>query len=165
MLLALFGCLSSDPPKKSSTPSTQSKVEVDSTILNIQQKALSSQKGMEMLISLCDDIGPRLAGSPAFDLAVEWGKSTMQEIGLEEIHTQAVRVNYWQRGTESLSLIKPRRENIHMLGLGMSIATPKQGIQAPAVVVSSFDELEEIDVRGKIVIYNVPFTNYGETVS
>jgi len=53
-----------------------------------------------------------------------------------------------------------------MLGLGMSVGTPKGGIQAPVIVVSSFDELARraADVRGKIVLFDVPFTSYGETV-
>ena len=53
-----------------------------------------------------------------------------------------------------------------MLGLGNSVGTPPEGITAEAVVVRSFDELDALGekVRGKIVLYNVPFTNYGETV-
>jgi carboxypeptidase Q len=46
------------------------------------------------------------------------------------------------------------------------VATPAKGIEAEAAVVRSFDELEALGerVRGKIVVYNVPFTNYGATV-
>jgi carboxypeptidase Q len=53
-----------------------------------------------------------------------------------------------------------------MLGLGDSVGTPAGGVTAEAVVVHSFDELEALGerVRGKIVVYNVPFTNYGATV-
>ncbi len=53
-----------------------------------------------------------------------------------------------------------------MLGLGNSVGTPADGITAEAVVVRNFDELEALGerVRGKIVVYNVPFTNYGATV-
>jgi len=53
-----------------------------------------------------------------------------------------------------------------MLGLGGSIATPKGGIKAEVLVVSSFEELDakEKYVRGKIVLFNTPFTTYGETV-
>jgi len=53
-----------------------------------------------------------------------------------------------------------------MLGLGNSVATPAEGITAEAVVVRTFDELSALgaSVRGKIVVYNAPFTNYGETV-
>src|SRR5262245_491948 len=53
-----------------------------------------------------------------------------------------------------------------MLGLANSIATPPEGISAEAVVVRDFAELDRMgeQVRGKIVVYNAPFTNYGATV-
>ena len=52
-----------------------------------------------------------------------------------------------------------------MLGLGGSVATPKPGITAPVLVVSSFEELErrQAEAKGKIVLFDMPFTNYGET--
>jgi carboxypeptidase Q len=53
-----------------------------------------------------------------------------------------------------------------MLGLGGSIGTPPEGIQAEVLVVGSFAELEERtpEARGKIVLFDAPFTTYGETV-
>ena len=53
-----------------------------------------------------------------------------------------------------------------MLGLGNSIGTPAEGISAEAIVVRNFAELDRLgeQVRGKIVVYNAPFTNYGATV-
>jgi carboxypeptidase Q len=54
-----------------------------------------------------------------------------------------------------------------MLGLGGSVGTQPGGLTADVVVVRTFAELETLGerVRGKIVLYNVPFTNYGETVA
>jgi carboxypeptidase Q len=53
-----------------------------------------------------------------------------------------------------------------MLGLGGSIATPPEGIEADLLVVSSFDDLRDKadQAAGRIVLFNVPFTSYGETV-
>jgi carboxypeptidase Q len=53
-----------------------------------------------------------------------------------------------------------------MLGLGRSIATPAEGIEADVFVVTSFDDLaaKADEAIGKIVLFNVPFTSYGETV-
>jgi carboxypeptidase Q len=53
-----------------------------------------------------------------------------------------------------------------MLGLGGSVATPPEGIEAELVVVHSFEELDAnaARARGAIVLFNVPFTTYGETV-
>ena len=53
-----------------------------------------------------------------------------------------------------------------MLGLGNSVGTPPDGVEGELLVVRSFEELEAAGarVKGKIVLYNVPFTTYGETV-
>ena len=53
-----------------------------------------------------------------------------------------------------------------MLGLGNSVGTPAGGVTAEAVVVRSFEELDALGekVRGRVVVYNVPFTTYDETV-
>src|SRR6185503_18844734 len=52
-------------------------------------------------------------------------------------------------------------------GLGRSVGTPPGGITADVVVVPSFGALDSLpaeSVRGRIVLYDVPFTNYSETV-
>jgi carboxypeptidase Q len=53
-----------------------------------------------------------------------------------------------------------------MLGLGNSVGTPAEGISAEAIVVRDFAELDRLgeQVRGKIVVYNAPYINYGTTV-
>jgi carboxypeptidase Q len=53
-----------------------------------------------------------------------------------------------------------------MLGLGNSVGTPVEGIDADVLVVRSFHELDAAAarVKGRIVLYNVPFTTYNETV-
>jgi carboxypeptidase Q len=53
-----------------------------------------------------------------------------------------------------------------MLGLGGSVATPPEGITAEVLVVQSFADLRERarEAAGKIVLFNVPFTSYHETV-
>src|SRR5690606_6844780 len=52
-----------------------------------------------------------------------------------------------------------------VLALGGSVPTPPGGLEAPVLVVSSYDELEKQQARakGRIVVYNVPFTTYSET--
>ena len=52
------------------------------------------------------------------------------------------------------------------LSLGGSIGTPKEGIKSEIFVVKSFDELEKNSSKanGKVVIFNIPFINYGQAV-
>ncbi|MET0622341.1 MAG: M20/M25/M40 family metallo-hydrolase, partial [Pyrinomonadaceae bacterium] len=76
-------------------------------------------------------------------------------------------VPHWVRGEESLELLEPVGRTLPMLGLGNSEGTPAEGVTGEVVVVRSFDELDALGerVRGKIVLYNVPFTTYGPTVA
>ena len=52
-----------------------------------------------------------------------------------------------------------------MLALGGSVSTPAGGITAPVVVVTSYDDLAKrgAAVKGKIVLFDVPFTEYEAT--
>jgi carboxypeptidase Q len=71
-------------------------------------------------------------------------------------------VPHWVRGEESAELVAPRVQRLNVLGLGGSVGTPKGGIRAPVLVVSSFDDLTRrgAEARGKIVLFDVPFTEY-----
>lgn len=62
--------------------------------------------------------------------------------------------------------MKPRRKKMDMLGLGNSVATPPAGIEAPVLVVRSFEELEANADKavGKIVVFNQEFVSYSKTV-
>src|SRR5436305_14944850 len=54
-----------------------------------------------------------------------------------------------------------------MLGLGMSIATPSDGITADALILSNFDELDKLGrkVWGRIVVFDAPYEGYDNTVA
>jgi carboxypeptidase Q len=129
-------------------------------------EAVSSTFAWDRLSVLTDTIGNRLSGSPALDRAIQWAVGEMKRDGLENVHTEKVMVPKWVRGEESAEIVEPARHPIVMLGLGDSVATPPDGIEAEVLVVRSFEDLEAraAQVRGRIVLFNVPFTNYGETV-
>ena len=119
----------------------------------------------QRLAELTDTVGHRLSGSPQLDQAIEWAVSEMKRDGLENVHTEGVRVPRWVRGRESAEIVRPARHPLAMLGLGDSVGTPPGGIQADVLVVRSFDEFERkaSQARGRIVLFNVPFSNYGAT--
>jgi carboxypeptidase Q len=130
-------------------------------------EALSSSFAWDRLAFLTDNIGNRLSGTTALDRAIEWAVSEMNRDGLENVHTERVMVPKWVRGAESADILEPARHSITMLGLGDSVGTPgSDGAQAEVLVVHSFEELEANApaARGRIVLFNVAFTNYGETV-
>ncbi len=128
--------------------------------------ALADNDGYAKLAYLCDRIGARLSGMPSLDRAIKWSESTMKNDGLSNVRVIPVKVPKWVRGAESAQMIQPENRSLHMLGLGMSVGTPKGGITADAIVVSDFDQLNRLGtagVRGKIVVYNEAWVNYGLT--
>ena len=118
------------------------------------------------LAELTDGFGHRLSGSEALEQAIDWILARMKSEGLENVRGEPVMVPRWVRGHEQAELLEPRYVKLPMLGLGQSVATRRGGIQAEVLVVSSFDELKAraAEARGKIVLFDVPFTNYGQTV-
>lgn len=118
------------------------------------------------IAELTDRFGPRLSGSENLEHAIDWIIAQMKADGLDQVRGEPVMVPHWVRGTESIELIAPRSAKLHMLGLGGSVATPPAGITGEVLVVNSFDDLTKraVEAKGKIVLFDVPFTNYGQTV-
>jgi len=131
-------------------------------------EALGSTFAWDRLAVLTDTIGNRLSGSAALDRAIQWAAAEMTRDGLENVHTERVMVPKWARGSESADIVEPVRHQMVMLGLGDSVGTPagSDGVQAEVLVVHSFEELDAhaAAARGRVVLFNVAFTNYGETV-
>ena len=129
-------------------------------------EAVGSTFAWDRLATLTDTIGNRLSGTPALDRAIAWAAAEMKKDGLENVHTEKVMVPRWVRGAESAEIVSPAAHTIVMLGLGDSVGTPPDGVQAEVLVVHGFEELDAhaAQARGRIVLFNVPYTNYGETV-
>ena len=124
-------------------------------LASLRDAASADNLAHERLEQLCDRIGPRLAGSPAFARAVDWAAGVLRADGNENVHLEPVAVPVWVRGRERLTMLAPAQRDLPMLGLGLSVGTP--GIEAPVVVVRSFDELGP-RAKGAIVVYDVPMS-------
>ena len=126
----------------------------------------SSDFAWQRLAELTDTYGPRLSGSVGLERAIDWAVETMQKDGFDNVRKESVMVPKWVRGRESLTLIEPIGQPLPMLGLGNSVGTGVEGVTGDVIVIGSFDELEarSADVKGRIVLFNVAFTNYGQTV-
>jgi carboxypeptidase Q len=121
----------------------------------------------QRLAVLSDTFGARLSGSDNLTRAIEWAVQTMKADGLENVRTERVMVPRWIRGRESAEITDPPRHPVTMIGLGGTVATPPGGIDAEVIPVTSFDDLraKASEVRGRIVLFNIPYTTYGETVT
>jgi len=111
---------------------------------------------------LCKNIGPRLSGSANAQKAVEWGKKLMESYGFDHVFLQEVMVPHWVRGSKETGVIidGKNRISVPIAALGMSVATPKEGITANVIEVHSLralDSLGESVIKGKIVFFNRPF--------
>ena len=128
--------------------------------------ALADSTGFRRLAEVTDRYGPRLSGSDNLERAIDWIVAHMRRDGLDNVRKEPVMVPHWVRGTESLEMIAPLHRKLPVLGIGGSVGTPPGGINAEVLVVRSFEELAKraADAKDRIVVFNAPFTTYGETV-
>lgn len=142
-------------PLAAQTPTDRQKADANRLI----DAALGDSSAWDRLSILTDKFGPRLSGSKSLEDAIDWILAQMKSDGLANVHGEPVMVPHWVRGAESATLVSPRATQLHMIGLGNSVGTPAQGITAPVLVVSSFDELAKraAEAKGKIVLFDHPF--------
>ncbi|MEM6801481.1 MAG: peptidase M28 family protein, partial [Bacteroidota bacterium] len=157
ILLSFISC--QNTPPSTSPPSPPLDPEDIKTIRAIFDQALEKGQSYEWMRDLCKDIGPRLSGSEGASRAVVWGKELMERLEFDEVYLQDVMVPHWERGLQESAQIVDGDE-LAVLAIGGSVATPETGVQAPVVEVFSLDEVDELGesvVKGKIVFYNRAF--------
>ncbi|XP_071097639.1 carboxypeptidase Q-like [Haliotis cracherodii] len=127
----------------------------------------SQNQSYERLATFVDKYGSRLVGSQNLENSIDYMLNVLKGDGLENVHGEEVTVPHWVRGNESATMLQPRVHPMAILGLGSSIATPPEGITAEVLVVKTFDELRKKAglAKGKIVVYNQDWVEYGITVA
>ncbi len=128
----------------------------------IYDSALTEGKSYDWLNHLSNQIGGRLSGSIQAQQAVDFTKSKLDELGLDQVWLQPVMVPKWVRGTPEFAYYETDpgiTTNIPITALGGSVATPPKGIKAKVIEVQSIAELDELGadkIAGKIVFFNRP---------
>lgn len=147
--------------------------DVKATAARLHEQALAGTRAYDIARSLTVEVGPRPAGSKAYDAAVEWGLRKMKELGFQNVHAEKTTVPHWVRGEESGEIVAPYPQPVHLTALGGSVGTPVSGVEAPVIEVPSLDAVARLDpaqVKGKIVFYNTPMrrtkdaSGYGNAV-
>lgn len=147
------------------TSTTHDAAQLDKELRQIAQAALESDYAWRQLAHLCNNIGPRLSGSPQAAKAVAYVADELRRLGLE-VRLEKVTVPHWMRGIETAELIQfpgqapQTTQKIVLTALGGSTATPAQGLTAEVVVVNDFEQLAALGrekVAGKIVLFNKRF--------
>ena len=132
--------------------------ETSDVITTFYGDALEFKESYELLRGLSKDVGQRLSGSEGAKKAVLWSKEVMENYGFDTVYLQEVMVPHWERGEleEAYFYNGKNKINLSILGAGGTVSTPKEGITAEVVEVSSLDEVDELgreNVEGKIVFY------------
>jgi carboxypeptidase Q len=119
-------------------------------------------RAWDRLAFMADTFGHRLSGSAALEKAIDWSLEIMGEDGLANVRREPVMVPHWVRGHEAAKILGPVERDLPVLGLGMTVGTPRGGITAEVVVVANLDELDEraAELKGKIVVINQAMPDY-----
>lgn len=138
---------------------------------------LTQSNTYENLRYLCKKIGGRISGSPQAEQAVEWAKQAMIKAGADTVYLIPCMVPKWMRGAQEKCTATSGSvsEKLSVCALGGSVCTPREGIKAKVIEVTSYEELEKLGtekIKGNIVFYNVSFdpalistgSAYGKTV-
>jgi hypothetical protein len=131
-------------------------------VQRIVKNVIANNDSWHKMQVLCDDIGHRLSGSKRLEDAIAWAAATMKREGQENVRLDPVMVPHWTRGRESLVMLQPQEYEMSMLGLGMSVGTPAEGLTAEVITVKDKEDLDaKIDeVKGRIVLFNYPMRAY-----
>ena len=159
----LLGLLFTAPATSAEAPDVSAYREAAERLIAAARK---DGRAWERLAELTDTFGHRLSGSPQLEAALRWAEAGMKADGLENVRLEPVDVPHWVRGRESLDLVEPAGGDLVVLGLGGSVGTPEDGLTAEVLPVASFDDLEAkaAQAKGRVVLFNVPFTDYRQTV-
>ncbi|QYJ78083.1 M28 family metallopeptidase [Shewanella acanthi] len=142
----LFGSLSA----------CQTKIEIpakNDIAVQLQQTALGSTLGYDIVESLTVEVGPRLAGSPKDAIAVDWAMKKLTSLGFDKVYKEPVQVPIWERGEAKAKIVSPVEQPLVITALGGSVATPEGGLKAQIARFDSLAALQSanpVDVKGKI---------------
>lgn len=103
--------------------------------------------------SLTTEIGPRLAGSPAYDRATSWAQEKFKSLGYDRVYLEPVTFPVWERRHENAEIIGPYPQRLVITALGGSVGTDGKPLEADVVEFSTLDALKaapEGSLTGKI---------------
>jgi hypothetical protein len=128
---------------------------------DVRERALADPLAWELLESLTTDVGPRPVGSAGMERAKEWAVARFQVLGFENISIESFeKKDAWLRGPESAQLTAPYSRELAVLGLGNSVPTIQEGVEAEIALIGSLAELRampEGSLAGRIAVLNWRF--------
>jgi hypothetical protein len=129
------------------------------TAAALRDRALGDPTAWNVLESLTTEIGPRPAGSPAVLRARDWALAKLRALGFANVHAEPFAKPSWGRGEEAAEVLAPYPQKLAVIGLGGSVPTPPNGIEADIVVLKSYAAVLAAPrgaFKGKIVVVDQP---------
>jgi len=164
LALVLFPAIGIAEDQQAATVRQKLEQQYGATTQRIMRETLKGNEAWQKMHELCDGIGFRLSGSPGLEEAIDWAVASMKKDGQENCRREKVMIPKWTRGKEWARMESPRKFDLHILGLGMSVGTPPEGITAPVVVVHDEESFAKVadQMKGKFVLFNNPMPEYTE---
>jgi carboxypeptidase Q len=136
--------------------SADEKVDLDA-VTRIRAEGLNRSKVMETLSHLCDEIGPRLTGSPGYRKASEWTRQQLEDWGLSNAHVESFAPfgRGWTLEHVSVEMLAPGIGPIPALAKAWTPETV--GVQRGEAILAKIEKEEEFEtwkgkLAGKIVL-------------
>ena len=107
----------------------------------VRDRALADPTAYAFVQSLTREVGPRLAGTETSAKARDWAVARLTALGFSNVRAEAFAITSWVRGAERAEVTAPTRRRLSILGLGGSVATPPDGIEAEAVVFPTYADM------------------------
>jgi len=136
----------------------------------VRDRALKDPTAYEYVESLSVEVGPRLAGSEAAARARDWAVAKLTSLGFSNVHVEPFPITAWLRGPEDAEIVSPRPQKLAIIGLGGSVPTPPEGVEAEVALFHTYADLLAAppgSLTGKIAVVTQPMprategTGYG----
>ncbi len=117
--------------------------EGEPTLASVASEALESDRyAWDFVEGVTTEVGPRQAGTEAEARGREWAMAWLNAHGFENVADEPFEMNTWVPGDIARARVTaPFAQDMVILPLGNSVATPAGGMEAEVVFFRSADEL------------------------
>jgi hypothetical protein len=130
------------------------------TVHPVSQDSIPSRDRIFGYISDIYNIGERRPGSDADHKAIQYLDSKLREFGCDDVHVETSKFDYWEPVKWSLK-VQPGTStawDAETFYVPYSGPTPPDGVTAEAIYLGNITAPKWQDVKGKIIIVDIPST-------
>ena len=115
------------------------------TLENARRLSMAADQGSDayaLVESLTTEVGPRLAGTPAFDRAVAWAQEKFKSLGYDKVYLEPVSYPVWERHHERAEILTPYPQPLMITALGGTVGTGAKPLEAEVVEFATIEALQ-----------------------